>query len=152
MMNVMRSIMNVSFMPKALMSGRHSGRQLIESASTDWNGMQELIIQNFVPKKNTAMAHVAEPPFEELLWTIAAARLLFGPKMNIQAPPNLTSGGVSRPASAQEYPLISRLSLVNTCICLTSLQQSPFLLALGWCLKILTKTVMSGCGTAVMSE
>ena len=53
---------------------------------------QELIIQNFVPKKNTAMAGAPEPAFEELLWTIAVARLLFGPQMNIQAPPNLTSG------------------------------------------------------------
>ena len=54
--------------------------------------MQELIIQNFVPKKNTAMAGAPEPAFEELLWSIAVARLLFGPQMNIQAPPNLTSG------------------------------------------------------------
>ena len=38
------------------------------------------------------MAHAPEPPFEELLWTISVARLLFGPSMNIQAPPNLTSG------------------------------------------------------------
>ena len=54
--------------------------------------VQELIIQNFVPKKNTAMSHAAEPPFEEMLWTIAITRLLFGPSMNIQAPPNLTPG------------------------------------------------------------
>ena len=38
------------------------------------------------------MAHAAEPPFEEMLWTIAVTRLLFGPSMNIQAPPNLTPG------------------------------------------------------------
>ena len=38
------------------------------------------------------MAHAPEPSFEELLWTIAVTRLLFGPSMNIQAPPNLTSG------------------------------------------------------------
>lgn len=54
--------------------------------------LQELIIQNFVPKKKTAMAETAEPPFNELLWTVAVARLLFGPAMNIQAPPNLTPG------------------------------------------------------------
>ncbi|BDA50059.1 FO synthase [Coccomyxa sp. Obi] len=54
--------------------------------------IQELIIQNFVPKINTAMADTAEPPFNELLWTVAVARLLFGPTMNIQAPPNLTPG------------------------------------------------------------
>jgi FO synthase len=52
--------------------------------------VQELIIQNFKAKKGTAMEHAAEPALEELLWTVAAARLLFGPAMNIQAPPNLT--------------------------------------------------------------
>ena len=31
----------------------------------------------------------AEPALEEQLWTIAVARLLFGPEMSIQAPPNL---------------------------------------------------------------
>jgi len=36
------------------------------------------------------MAAVAEPSLEELLWTVAAARLILGPKMSIQAPPNLT--------------------------------------------------------------
>lgn len=54
--------------------------------------LQELIIQNFQPKKGTAMAGVAAPSLEELLWTIAVARILFGPAMNIQAPPNLTPG------------------------------------------------------------
>jgi FO synthase len=54
--------------------------------------LQELIIQNFVPKKGTAMAAAQEPPLRELLWTIAVARLLFGPAMNVQAPPNLTPG------------------------------------------------------------
>jgi FO synthase len=31
-----------------------------------------------------------EPSLDELLWTVAAARIIFGPAMNIQAPPNLT--------------------------------------------------------------
>src|SRR3546814_485728 len=30
-----------------------------------------------------------EPPLEDHLWTIAAARLILGPEMTIQAPPNL---------------------------------------------------------------
>ena len=51
--------------------------------------IQEIIIQNFKPKPGTRMADVPEPALEELLWTIAVARLLFGPDMNIQAPPNL---------------------------------------------------------------
>ncbi len=54
--------------------------------------IQELIIQNFVPKPGTRMAAVPAPPFEELLWTIAVARLVFGPEMNLQAPPNLNEG------------------------------------------------------------
>ena len=54
--------------------------------------MQELIIQNFQAKQGTAMATAPEPPLEELQWTIAMARLMFGPHMNIQAPPNLTPG------------------------------------------------------------
>ncbi len=51
--------------------------------------LQELIIQNFRPKPGTRMAAAAAPALEEQLWTIAVARLLFGPDMSIQAPPNL---------------------------------------------------------------
>jgi len=35
------------------------------------------------------MAGAAEPPLDDLMWTAAVARLIFGPAMNIQAPPNL---------------------------------------------------------------
>src|SRR5438128_204284 len=38
------------------------------------------------------MEHIAEPGIDELLWTIAVARLILGSGMNIQAPPNLTPG------------------------------------------------------------
>lgn len=58
--------------------------------------IQEIIIQNFRPKAGTRMAHWPAPPLEELLWTIAIARLLFAPSMNIQAPPNLNSGALAR--------------------------------------------------------
>ncbi|MGO8827960.1 MAG: 5-amino-6-(D-ribitylamino)uracil--L-tyrosine 4-hydroxyphenyl transferase CofH [Steroidobacteraceae bacterium] len=51
--------------------------------------LQELIIQNFKAKPGTKMARATEPTLEEQLWTIAAARILFGPGMSIQAPPNL---------------------------------------------------------------
>jgi FO synthase len=54
--------------------------------------IQEVIIQNFVPKADTKMAHVAPPGHDELLWTVAMARLIFGPAMSIQAPPNLNTG------------------------------------------------------------
>jgi FO synthase len=51
--------------------------------------LQELIIQNFRAKPGTRMAHAPEPSLDEQLWTIAVTRLLFGPDMSIQAPPNL---------------------------------------------------------------
>ena len=52
--------------------------------------IQEVIIQNFRAKPDTRMAQAPDPTLEELQWTIACARLLFGPDMAIQAPPNLT--------------------------------------------------------------
>ncbi|KAK9805644.1 hypothetical protein WJX72_009860 [[Myrmecia] bisecta] len=64
----------------------------IRQLHQQYGHIQEVIIQNFVPKKGTAMVHVAGPPLEDLLWTVAVARHIFGPGMNIQAPPNLTPG------------------------------------------------------------
>ena len=54
--------------------------------------IQEIIVQNFRPKPDTRMADVEAAPLEEHLWTIAMARLMFRPDMNIQAPPNLSPG------------------------------------------------------------
>ncbi len=48
--------------------------------------IQEIIIQNFRAKPDTKMAHAPEPDLEELLWTLAIARLIFGADMSIQAP------------------------------------------------------------------
>ena len=52
--------------------------------------LQEIIIQNFRAKPKTLMAGCPDPELEELAWTIAVARVLFGASMNIQAPPNLS--------------------------------------------------------------
>ena len=54
--------------------------------------IQEIIVQNFRAKPETKMAQAPEPDLDELLWSIAAARLIFGPNMSIQAPPNLSPG------------------------------------------------------------
>jgi FO synthase len=51
--------------------------------------IQEVIVQNFRAKSGTPMAHWPEPDRGDLLRTLAVARLLM-PKMNIQAPPNLS--------------------------------------------------------------
>jgi len=62
--------------------------------------IQEIIVQNFRAKPGTKMAEFAEPPLEELLWTVAAARLIFGPEMTVQAPPNLSPGALPRLVAA----------------------------------------------------
>ncbi len=58
--------------------------------------IQEIIIQNFLPKPGTRMARAPAASLDELVWTIAVARILFGPLMNIQAPPNLNPGVLGR--------------------------------------------------------
>jgi FO synthase len=57
--------------------------------------IQEVIIQPFRAKPGTRMADAPEPDLEELLWTIAVARLAFGAEMSIQAPPNLAAGDLA---------------------------------------------------------
>ncbi len=52
--------------------------------------VQEVIVQNFRAKPGTKMAAAPEPSLDDLLWTVAAARVLLGPDWSIQAPPNLT--------------------------------------------------------------
>ena len=52
--------------------------------------VQEVIVQNFRAKPGTRMADAPEPSLEELLWTIAVARLVLPPEIALQAPPNLT--------------------------------------------------------------
>ena len=54
--------------------------------------IQEVIIQNFRANPDTKMAAHAEPSLDDHLWTIAAARLILGPAISIQAPPNLQPG------------------------------------------------------------
>jgi FO synthase len=58
--------------------------------------VQEVIVQNFRAKPGTRMASHPEPPLEELLWTVAAARLVLGPEIHLQAPPNLSYDGFPR--------------------------------------------------------
>lgn len=57
--------------------------------------IQEVIIQNFRAKPDTRMADAPQPSLEEHLWTIAAARLILGPAMAVQAPPQPSAAGRS---------------------------------------------------------
>ena len=59
--------------------------------------IQEVLIQPFRAKPGTRMEHGAEPELEDLQRTIAVARLIFGPEMNVQSPPNLV---------AEDYPAL----------------------------------------------
>ena len=60
----------------------------------EFGHLQEIIIQNFRAKQDTRMAGHPDADLEELLWTIASARIIFGPAMSVQAPPNLSPGAL----------------------------------------------------------
>ena len=72
----------------------------IGAIQAEYGHIQEVIIQNFRAKPGTKRAGAEEPGLEDLLWTIAAARLVLGPEMNIQAPPNLSPGVYQRLVAA----------------------------------------------------
>lgn len=52
--------------------------------------VQEVIVQNFLPKAGTAMHRAPPCPTDEFLWTVAAARIVLPPDVHLQAPPNLS--------------------------------------------------------------
>ncbi len=58
--------------------------------------IQEVIVQNFRRKPGIPMRDHAEPPMDDLLRTAAVARLVLGPDMNIQVPPNLSDADFAR--------------------------------------------------------
>ena len=53
--------------------------------------IQEVIVQNFRAKPNTAMQNKLDADTVEFLWSVAAARLVLGPEANVQVPPNLSA-------------------------------------------------------------
>ncbi|MGH9005999.1 MAG: 7,8-didemethyl-8-hydroxy-5-deazariboflavin synthase CofG, partial [Acidimicrobiia bacterium] len=53
--------------------------------------VQEVIVQNFLPKPGTGMAGHPPCPEDDMLWTVAAARILLPESIHLQAPPNLAS-------------------------------------------------------------
>jgi len=61
----------------------------IRDVHAKYGHIQEVIVQNFRAKPRTPMARWPEPGRADMLRTLAVARLLM-PKMNIQAPPNLS--------------------------------------------------------------
>jgi FO synthase len=75
--------------------------------------IQEVIIQNFRAKPRIPMRAAPEPTLDDLLRTLAVARLLLGPDVNIQAPPNLSPGVYPRllAAGLNDWGGISPLTL-----------------------------------------
>lgn len=57
----------------------------------EFGHIQEVIVQNFRAKDRTAMADVPDADFDDFLATVAVTRLVLGPDMRVQAPPNLVS-------------------------------------------------------------
>ena len=68
----------------------------IREIHEQYHHIQEIIIQNFRAKPETKMVHAPEPDLNELLWTTGIARIIFGAKMSVQAPPNLSPGVLSK--------------------------------------------------------
>tara|TARA_Y100001936_G_C16090025_1_gene685267 strand:+ start:2162 stop:3388 length:1227 start_codon:yes stop_codon:yes gene_type:complete len=77
------------------LSERIDSLLLIRETQKKLGNIQEVIIQNFRAKRTTRMSKSPEPDTLEMLKTLAVARLIFGPEMNIQAPPNLNAEGYS---------------------------------------------------------
>jgi FO synthase len=69
----------------------------IRGVAREYGGVQEVIVQNFRAKPDTKMRRVPDAELQDLAATIAVARLVLGPSMRIQAPPNLIG---------EEYQLI----------------------------------------------
>ena len=62
----------------------------IASAHARHGHVQEVIVQNFLPKPGTAMHRAPECPADDFLEAIALARLVLPPDVHLQAPPNLS--------------------------------------------------------------
>jgi FO synthase len=68
---------------------RLAALEAIAEAHRRWGHVQEVIVQNFLPKPGTAMAAHPPCPADEHRWSIAAARLVLPADVHVQAPPNL---------------------------------------------------------------
>lgn len=74
----------------------------IRRAHREYGHLQEVIVQNFRAKPDTAMRGMPDAELHDLAATVAVARLLLGPRARIQAPPNLIAG---------EYDLLLRAGI-----------------------------------------
>lgn len=78
------------------LSERADTLHAIRKSHKEFGHIQEVIVQNFRAKEHTAMAAFPDAGIEDYLAAVAVARLVLGPGMRIQAPPNLVSGDECR--------------------------------------------------------
>ncbi|QXC62060.1 5-amino-6-(D-ribitylamino)uracil--L-tyrosine 4-hydroxyphenyl transferase CofH [Aquihabitans sp. G128] len=64
--------------------------EAIAASHARWGHVQEVIVQNFLPKDGTSMHAAAPCPPDTYLEAIALARLILPPEVHLQAPPNLS--------------------------------------------------------------
>jgi len=85
----------------------------IRELAERYGHIQEVIIQNFRAKPTVPMRHHPDPSAGDMLRTVAVARLLLGPTMNLQAPPNLSPDTYPRliAAGLNDWGGISPLTL-----------------------------------------
>jgi len=74
----------------------------IRRIAREYGHLQEVIVQNFRAKPDTAMRAMPDAELHDLAATVAVARLVLGPKARVQAPPNLIAG---------EYDLLLRAGI-----------------------------------------
>jgi FO synthase len=74
----------------------------IRKVSRAYGHIQEVIVQNFRAKPDTAMRAMPDAELADLAATVAVARLVLGPKARLQAPPNLIDA---------EYALLLRAGI-----------------------------------------
>ena len=69
---------------------RIAALEAVAASHEKYGHVQEVIVQNFLPKPRTGMQHEEPCPEDEYLWSIAMARLILPDSIHLQAPPNLS--------------------------------------------------------------
>ena len=84
----------------------------IRDSHARYGHVQEVIVQNFLPKPGTAMHRHQPCDRDEFVWTVAAARHVLGPDMHVQAPPNLSDDlGVLLAAGIDDWGGVSPVTI-----------------------------------------
>ncbi|MEY4400264.1 MAG: synthase [Actinomycetota bacterium] len=90
---------------------RIAALEAISASHARHGHVQEVIVQNFLPKPRTGMQHDPACDADEYLWSIAVARLILQPEIHLQAPPNLSDDfGVLLSAGIDDWGGVSPIT------------------------------------------